>query len=193
MDKPPQTPQAELEVIKRAQQRELTWYQDTPSYETTADVARAVEGGTLTAVPDFPGYSYRLSAKIRPEFRYLTSSANQLLNRVAEEWLEKMQAGGDAAEKIFLVVSSLTRSVEFQHELEAKGFPAVEGDTSTHTKGGAFDISIEGFLKHGNQEAIVVLKAVLQELAHQGLLNFFAEPSIKVLHVAVHPDYQDLL
>lgn len=187
-------PEQELEQIYKAQEREFEWYKEKGSYETLEDVVKATERGELVPVPDTAGHHYRLSAKIEnKEFRVLTPQARSLLEFISEQWLIRLQSEKQLKEKTFLVISSLTRSVEFQRRLEEKGFPTVEGDRSTHTKGGAFDISIEGFLKYKNEEALSVLSAVLEELARKNMLNFIPELSINVLHVAVHPDLELLV
>ena len=88
-------------------------------------------------------------------------------------------------ENTFLVVSSLSRTVDFQKKLKRDGYPATEGSESTHTKGWAFDIAVRWFEKN-RPHAAEILHAVLAEKIAAGI-NLIEEPAIGVLHVAVKP------
>jgi hypothetical protein len=176
----PQTQDQELNRILEQQQVEQKWWGNQPAMETADDTAREVENGKAVVVPD-EGIGYKISAKVKPEFRVLEKNTYSLLKSVAEKWLEKAGASGADTSNLFLVVSSLARTQEFQRELIKQGYPAAEN--STHVKLGAFDIATR-WLEENKPELLEILTSILQELQQQGEANFIEEPTIGAHHVA---------
>jgi hypothetical protein len=138
----PETPDNELRRILAAQEIETKWWGDQPTMDKEADIARALEAGWAVTVPAI-GEGYKISANVRENFRVLDKNTFSVLQEVASNWLQELQSRQIKNEGLFLVISSLGRTTEFQKELIAQGFPAAEN--STHTKLGAFDIAIKCF------------------------------------------------
>jgi len=179
----PQTPTAELEGIVEAQQREATWWQDYPMMKTPQDIHNKVEAGEAEVIADV-GEGYKISAKVLPEFRVLENHTCETLHEIAKLWLQKVQQLERENKNVFLVVTSLARTEEYQQKLIAEGYPAVEN--STHTKLGAFDISVKWF-KENDPELFNVLVEVLNEFAQDEKINVIDEPTIGVYHIAANP------
>lgn len=176
----PQTEQDELERIMEQQRVEVPWWENTPNMETVADIEKAVEGGSAVIVPD-EGTGYKVSANVKPEFRVLEKNTKTALDEVAEEWLRGLEERGLSDPKLFLIISSLARTTEFQKELIAKGYPAAE--QSTHTHLGAFDIASK-WLSENRPEVLDVLTEVLNKIKAENRINFIEEPSIGAYHIA---------
>jgi len=182
----PQTSSEEMKAILEQQKIEAIWYKSVVSFETEGNVHRAIEAGELVEVED--GEWFKISERVREEFRALRPETADLLEDIASAWAEKMTEAGENMERTFLVISSLVRTVEYQRELQAKGYPAADGEQSTHTKGGAFDIAIVWFEKN-RPAAAKKLREVLQYLSRPNVrrLSFIDEPTVGALHVAAYP------
>ena len=179
------TPDGELVRIREEQERERVWWSGRKTMESVDDLARSLEEGWAITVPS-EGEGYRLSAKVREEFRVLERETFALLQDVAREWLGRINNEGTLREDVFLVISSLGRTVEFQRQLIEEGYPAAED--STHTKLGAFDVATAWF-KQNRPELLTVLIDVLNDYAEQGRLNCIDEPTVGAYHVALNPNY----
>ena len=171
-----ETSPEELQRILAEQRRELEWWGDQPAMESAEDIRAAIERGDAAWVPA-EGVGYKISAKVPEEFRALDADALATLQGIAAEWKEGMKD-----DKLFLVVSSLARTLEYQQQLIARGYPAAEN--STHTKLGAFDIATR-WLEENRPDALAVLEKVIAARADRDELNFIREPEVGAWHVAV--------
>ncbi|MEK7505876.1 MAG: DUF5715 family protein [Patescibacteria group bacterium] len=183
--KPPITSEKELKGILSAQQIEREWWGDKPEMSSLEDLKKALESGLASIVPEV-GKGYKISEKVPKEFRMLEKETFNLLNKIAGEW-----AGGvtrENGEKVFLVVSSLARTTDYQRELIAAGYPAAEH--STHTKLGAFDIAFR-WLEKNKPEALQKLKDIIGRLVAEGEANFILEEAVGVYHIAHNPTAGD--
>ncbi len=175
------TPDEEFTRIKSEQHREQEWWAEQPKMHTSEDILARVESGHVRRLPDV-GIGYKISGKVREDFRYLDNAAADLLEIIASQWERKVAKYG-LGENLFLVVSSLARTEEFQQQLIEQGYPAVEN--STHTKLGAFDIAIQWF-EQNRPELLSVLREVLKEM-DSNQVNTIEEPTIGALHIAAKP------
>ncbi len=107
-----------------------------------------------------------------------------LLDEVAQAWLEKVTTRGINPADVFLVVSSLGRTLAYQNELIEKGYPAA--DESSHTKLGAFDIATAWFSEN-RPELLEILNETLEELALSQSFNEIDEPDVGARHIAWNP------
>lgn len=174
----------EIEDIRRAQRREAAWWQRKPALEDPADIETLLESGKVIRVPD-QGAWYRISEKTPEEFRVLEQNTFDLLEYISKKWAEKLQKRGTSTDNIFLVITSLARTKQYQEKLARQGYPAIE-EGSTHTKLGAFDIAIEWFQKN-RPELLEALHEVLEELSNEEKINFIEEPTVGVYHIASNP------
>lgn len=179
----PKTPSHELAGILASQEKEVAWWHDYPSMPALADITRALERKIAVRVPD-TGDGYKLSEKIPPELRVLEPGTCAMLEKIASTWKDRVKLLRHEGEDFFLVITSLGRTEEYQKELIASGYPAAE--RSAHTKLGAFDIATRWFEE--NRPALLApLTELLAAYAAEGKLNFIAEPTIGVYHVARNP------
>ena len=183
MNPPDKTPHHELAGILAAQEKEVLWWKEYPSMRTLADITRGLEQKTIMRVPDV-GDGYKLSEKIPAELRVLEFGTYGILEKIARTWKDRVKSLRHEGEDLFLVVTSLGRTEEYQKELVAAGYPAAE--RSAHTKLGAFDIATRWF--EDNRPALLApLTELLAAYAKEGKLNFIAEPTMGVYHVARNP------
>ena len=183
---PPPTPEAELRRILEAQAVELGWWKEATKFADATEVASAIESGKLVRVQD-QGEGYKIEVKGVPEERRcLTAETSALLQEVSRRWLAKVQEA--AVEKAqFLVVTSLTRSTDYQRKLQEAGiYPAAED--SSHERGLAFDVAVKWF-RNNAPRAAEMLQGVLEELKRQGMINFIDETTVGCLHVCPSPKY----
>ncbi len=178
-----QTPAIEFEKIKEDQKKEALWWESYPTMKTTADIENSIESGFAQVIPN-QGVGYKISEKVRPEFRVLENNTYEILQEISEAWLERVRQNGNVSENVFLVISSLARTEEFQQQLIEQGYPAVEN--STHTKLGAFDIAIKWFATNA-PDLLMSLKEVLDIFVAQEKINVIEEPTIGVYHIASKP------
>ncbi len=175
------TPPEEMETIIKTQQREADWYQTYPAMELLADIQQAQETGQALAVPE-TGEGYKLATTVKTEFKFLSPQALAKLQEISSKW----HAGLPADQKdLFLVITSLARTTQYQAELIRQGYPAVKN--STHTKLGAFDIGIQ-WLKTHAPTAYQNLMTILTQQDQQGEINLIEETTIQALHIAVKPE-----
>ncbi len=184
----------ELARILEAQRIETKWWGDRKAMQTIEDINREVDEGRAVRVPN-AGQWYKISDHVPGEFRVLENRTADLLEQVANMWGQKLQEldlateGGtfdQDAKNPFLVISSLARTVEYQRELQRRGLPAVDGEASTHTKLGAFDVGIVWFEEH-RPDLLAVLVEVLDSLRAQNRINNIEEPQVGAMHVAHNP------
>lgn len=174
---------AQLLDIKREQAIEQEWWGRYAPFYTPRDITDAVRWGVL--VPAHSSGVWRISANCRSEFHALTPPALALLEHITTLWEQglyhRKHQGGR-----FLVVTSLTRPVEFQQQLlEEQATPVLQ---SSHTRGYAFDISYSWF--HTNdRQCEKALKAVLKYIKGARLANVIKEKHNKIFHVSPSPDF----
>ncbi|GEM_PF-1445155 len=184
------TPEAETERILAEQAVEMKWWKEARKFTTQAEVGDAMTSGALMRVPD-SGEGYKIEIKGVPEERRcLTEAAATLLQEVARAWI--IQAQKENVENAqFLVVTSLTRSTEYQRKLQEAGiYPAAED--SSHERGLAFDVAIKWFRKNAPRAA-EILQGVLEELKRQGMINFIDETTVGCFHICPSPKYVEQL
>ncbi|OGE88278.1 MAG: hypothetical protein A3J07_00595 [Candidatus Doudnabacteria bacterium RIFCSPLOWO2_02_FULL_49_13] len=174
------TEQDELVRILHAQQVETQWWGHQPTMETVADIEAQVESGRAVRVPA-EGRGYKISAKVKFEFRVLEKNTYVLLQKVAESWLAELQHRGIDTKDLFLVISSLARTEEFQRQLIEQGYPAAEH--STHVRLGAFDIATRWF-EENRPQLLESLTTILESMVQNETINFIPEPTIGAHHVA---------
>ena len=180
----PVTSSEELDRIREIQEIEAGWWKNMPVMNSDSDIEQSIQNGDAVRILDGNANArYKISAKVEQKFRVLELHTAELLQIIARRWTEDMNAEGQSQE-LFLVVSSLGRTIERQKELIAKGYPAVEN--STHTKLGAFDIATK-WLRDNNPEALLVLERILKELSGNGEINFIPEDTIGAYHIASRP------
>lgn len=177
---PRPTPPGELDTTRSEQQKEVGWWEHIKPVTSFEDIQELVSAGEAVTVEN--GESYRISARAPEEFNVLRRSAARLLHAIAAEWKSKI----DQTE-LFLVVTSLARTDEYQSGLSERGYPTVA--VSSHTKLVAFDIATEWFTDN-NPVAEQYLYEVLAQFQSAGKLNFIREATVGVVHVCVHPSYE---
>ena len=183
----------DMEAILKAQQMEKEWYATILPFDSEADVLEALEIGMLQAVPDVSeGATYKVSKNCTagPEncFRSLTPNAKALLDRIAGMWRERMSALGAEYATMSLIVTSLTRDKNLQARLQGEGNPAAPEDTSTHLRGGAFDIALDWFDKNNKPEVSKIFQGVIEELSAEGIMSSIDEVgAFHIRHIAVDP------
>lgn len=183
---PPPTPEAEVQRILSEQSVELDWWEEEPKFADAAEVAQAIKTGQLIQVPDI-GVGYKIEVKgVPPERRCLTSATSALLQEVSRRWISGVRhAQLDAAQ--FLVVTSLTRPTDYQHELQQAGvYPAAED--SSHERGLAFDMAVKWF-RSNSPRAAEILQRVLDDLKHEELINWIDETTVGCFHICPSPKY----
>ena len=183
LEKPPlTTPKSELERILASQKAEVLWWRDRPTMSSAEDLQKALESGVASFVPEI-GIGYRISEKVPKEFRILEKETLNLLNKIASEWTEGIK--GEGGEEIFLVVSSLARTADYQRKLIDAGYPAAEN--STHTKLGAFDIAFR-WLEENRPQALQKLRDIISPIVAESKANFIIEEAVGVYHIAHNPN-----
>jgi|SRR3989344_5436408 len=179
----PMVPVQEMVRISNEQSREQEWWAKYSDVQTPADIEVAIASGRATRVPD-AGAGYRLSPGVKAEFKALDTRALNVLNAVAAEWLSRVRRKDISTDDLYLRITSLARTVEYQRELADRGYPAVE--CSTHSKLGAFDILSSWFEKN-RPDLLAELDAVLEEYKTGDRINWIREPDVGVYHIALNP------
>ena len=182
----PQTSEEELQRILAEQAVEQDWWQNYPTMEGQEDIQKAITSGRATVVPS-EGVGYKISARVPENFRVLELYTKALLDQTAQLWLRKLSAKEISDPKLFLVVSSLGRTTEYQKQLREQGYPTAEN--STHTKLGAFDIAVNWF-KQNRPELLDALDEALNELKTEHEFNWILEPEIGAYYIASNPEVE---
>ncbi|HYF04713.1 MAG TPA: DUF5715 family protein [Patescibacteria group bacterium] len=189
----PETSTEEMERILQEQQREKVWYKHIPSLLTSKDIEHAVEQKKAVRLSQV-GKWYKISDKTPSEFWVLDPQTAELLSDITTEWGKRListnlatEEGTDKKGNPFLAITSLARTVEYQQQLQEQGYPAADGEDSTHTKLAAFDIWI-GWLRKEKPELYKPLEEILKRLQREGKINLIEETSIEVLHIARNPN-----
>gem|GEM_PF-5593316 len=186
----PRVSPAELARIRSEQKREITWWEAFPVMESQSDIDYQVSVGNAVRVHgnDF----WRISENVHPARHVLENVTFSRLSTIAESWHQCVRAQRlPDHDTLYLVVSSMARTIEQQKKLVVDGSPAVEGSDSTHCRLGAFDLSIEGFLKYRRLDALEVLDGILQDMHDRCLINWIKEPEISVYHIAANPNFKE--
>ena len=222
-------PRSEKERILEANKVEEEWYENHPAFATGEDIDKGIEKGDLVEVPnrtfwyrgpdgrvedtnnslekksgEYQG-GYVLSENIKGDYaKALSPEGLAMLETTCLTWADKMKAKGHklSPEKNFLFVTSVTRSLERQKSLsENEGRPAAEADKSTHTKGGAIDVSAQYFggarnkfaglkrrlLGGYEKDGAAALEETLEELQTKGKIHYMKEGEQRLFHVGVKP------
>lgn len=222
-------PRSEKERILEANKVEEEWYENHPAFATGEDIDKAIEKGDLVEVPnrtfwyrdqdgrvedtnnsqekksgEYQG-GYVLSENIKGDYgKALSPEGLAMLETICVDWADKMKDKGHKLnpEKTFLFVTSVTRSLERQKSLsENEGRPAADADKSTHTKGGAIDISAQYFggarnkfaglkrrlLGGYEKDGAESLQNTLVDLQEKGKIHYMNEGEQKLFHVGVKP------
>ncbi len=185
----PVTPDSELDLIRFSQKREQAWWDDYLTMNTLHDVEEAEKIGYLVRLPGGADY-YKMSKYVIEELRVLHPIALAALDNISLHWHACMHEQGIPCDDLFLVVSSLTRTIERQDTLTADGYPTADG-ISTHCKGGAFDIGVKWYKEFDRMDALRVLDDILGSLHRSGQINWIPEPTIGAYHVAVNPNFKE--
>jgi hypothetical protein len=173
----------EVERVRGEQSVEQLWWKEAPRMQTAADIAQAVEENRAIRVQEV-GEGYRLSPGIRDEFRALERNTYALMQVVARQWLERIRRRDINNSELYLRITSLARTAEYQKSLIEQGYPAALD--STHVKLGAFDILSKWFAEN-RPDLLQDLDAVLSVYAKDGMINWIKEPEIGAYHVALNP------
>ncbi len=170
--------------IGEEQSIETSWWSDAPKMQTVTDIESAIESGAAVRVPE-EGEGYRLSPGVREEFRALDRRAFELMESIAIAWNQAIHAKYQDLEPVYLRITSLARTVEYQEELALRGYPAAAD--STHTRLGAFDI-LSSFLEKNHPYLLRDLDSILTELQAAGRINWIREPEVGAYHIALNPN-----
>lgn len=159
-------------VTETAIEREI--YKNAPLVEKEEDLNKYLE------IVDTTGTSFmQFSSNIK--YAYLSKETKDLLKEVEETYqkvlIEKgiIQAGKNDKAKP-LVVTSLSRTTDYQKSLQEQGYWAV--DKSTHTNGEAFDISFrteKRWWQFEDKKYTGAIKETLERLENQGKINLVNE------------------
>lgn len=184
---PRETPPEELAVILAAQKIEAGWWKNTPAIRSAADIAEAVR--TKRAVNIFSRRGFKISEKVPEEFRVLEKETAALLVEIADTWTNELEKSGIdiSRENLFLVITSLGRTAEYQEQLIAAGFPAAP--ESAHTKLTAFDITHK-WLEENQPVIAGILENLLERLSGDGRINLIKEKTMGVYHIARNPNFK---
>ena len=181
------TPLGELTNILKKQKREQEWWQNYSTMHTLENIEYQIQCGRAQRIMS-NGSHYQMSCKIPDHLRVVRNDTLARLNQISKTWYREMQHQLIPCNDLFLVVTSLGRTVEYQKDLIRRGYPAAE--ESTHTKLGAFDIGFRWFLDNKHNSALKVLDRILWDLNTTHRINWIPEPSQGVYHIAHNPAYQ---
>lgn len=179
----PLTSSNELVRVRDEQLREQEWWGSAPVMKTRADIDSAVESGGAVRVPE-KGEGYQLSPGIKDEFKVLEKQTFELMEQICAQWQSRVRGHDAMLGDVYLRVTSLARTVEYQEELILKGYPASEN--STHTKLGAFDL-LSSWLEANRPDLLGMLDEILEPLQQEGRINWIKEPEIGAYHIAANP------
>ena len=181
----------EMTEIMHAQEREYEWWKDIPAYASEFHILKAEREGELQALDEekLEKSHFRISANTAPDLKYLRPNVIDVIMKLGIDWAKNMKKADESMERTFLVLTSFVRTIDYQQELADRGYPAAEGDKSTHLRGGAVDIGI-GWLEDNRPKVVELLKQTLSDMQEiEGLrLNVIYEESVRAIHIAVHPD-----
>lgn len=171
-------------IIDEAQ-IEREWLRGIATMYTQAELLQSIEAGVAQRMPN-SGTGYELSVGIPDELRVLRPEAKVVLEMVAGEWQHRCVAQGLDIKNVYLRITSLARTVEYERYLATQGYPIV-GEGS-HTKLMAFDIYVS-WLEVNAPEHWNILTQILHDLHKTERVNIINEPSVGVCHVAVNPHH----
>lgn len=187
------------------------WFDEPSIPDLPALIEAAREGKFVSIIPGLELDSLTADSTISKEENehmlatkgYKTSLINKnemflkpetlaVLDLLNHEWKKRLEDRlPDLAESVALMVTSTTRPVSRQRQLqEEQGVPAAEGDRSTHTLGEAFDVGPEGMIKWGSQKAIELLIELLMEWEKEGYVQVLYETGIMAIHVTRNPKFK---
>jgi hypothetical protein len=178
-------PDAERERIMLESKIEQEWLSAIPVMYLQEELTQAVEAGAALRVPD-RGDGFELSPGIPEEFRVLRPEAKVVLDAVVKEWQRRCMEQGLEMKDVYLRITSLARTVEYETYLQSRGYPVV-GEGS-HTKLMAFDILVSWLEKFAPAH-LEILSRILLDLHNVKRVNLINEPTVGVYHVAVNPQY----
>lgn len=213
--------QTEIDIL-RTQERarildaakiELRWW----AHHLIEDADQAIEQGKLIKIPPVGfvdgsnNYGYKVIGKLQSgkEPRLIRPEAEALLYIISKKWRDRIKLQRDLPQnQVFISVTSLFRSAEFQRELIEEGANAAE--VSSHQAGMTIDIDPNGFyagpelksvnVEMGSIEPIykIVLADVLSDLSPDKC-NLILEKGYRVIdgkiqeydscfHICVKPE-----
>ncbi len=143
--------------------------------KTRKELKQHIEKGYLIKVRDNNGY---ILSPIMQSDRVLTRSAYEALQSIGERFVQK------AGESNYFIVSSLTRTVQFQNRLAKSNVAAIKG-ISSHNYGCSFDISYIRFngINKKNKELQRILENILLEMRKEEKILLIAERDGKCYHI----------
>lgn len=180
-------PAPERERIINESMIEQEWLSDIPVMHTPVELAHVIETEVAHRVAH-SGDGYELSPGIPEDFCVLRPEAKMVLEGVATLWRHRCIEQGLMMENVYLRITSLARTVEYETFLAARGYPIV-GEGS-HTKLMAFDILVSWLEAHAPAHLVILLN-ILTDLHQAERVNLIHEPSVGVYHVAVNPQYAE--
>ena len=185
------TSRVELGRVSIEQEQERQWWKDVPSMRTVHDIEDALNSGRAERVEDV-GIGYQVSQGVKEEFKVLERHTYQMLQYIAHEWLSRLQRRGHTAADIYLRITSLARTVEYQDELISQGYPAVTD--STHVKLGAFDILTSWLLDQRNRSRCIPhrFQSRSRILLSRVELFLIMEPLIYLLNMLLGFEFLDI-
>lgn len=178
----PRSSPEEKERVIEEQASEQGWWKDAPRMQTSADIQKAIESGSAVPVPN-AGEGYALSPGVRDEFKALGKATFALLQDIAKQWQIRARQR-DVNAEVYLRITSLARTVEYQMNLIEQGYPGAVD--STHVKLGAFDI-LSSWLEQNRPDLLTDLDAILEPLMRDGQINWIKEPEVGAYHIALNP------
>ena len=197
--------QEEIDKTQELIKIEKEWWKNYPAYENLDQIKADIEKGILEEIKS--DNNFRLIMRLRnPELKdwlpYLEKNTGRLFREVGNRWREKMTKE-KMPEEIFLAVTNLLVTADYQKKVALRGKLAVEG--SSHSKGHSFDIDGCGYYlgdktinprQTPDYEKVYVSKVhamlveVLEEMKKGGLLNFireFPDSNNQSFHITRNP------
>lgn len=144
----------EFEAAQKILGIEMEWHKDSYRYKTEDEILKDYKSGILKKVVTTKYYRpiFRL---INPDLHstyppFLHKKAIKALKSICKEWKRAIKKLDPSYKDVYVPVTSLVRSIQYQNELVALGKFASEN--STHCTGFTFDLDASSYyLKEGDE------------------------------------------